>query len=125
MKRRAIIEAKPLTDSERSRLKTQLEELSVQLEAEIAQHQDATAVVALDQGAIGRVSRGDALQAQAMAKASRRGLERRLAQIGQALESVAQGTYGECRDCGDPIGFRRLSVRPEAPFCIGCQESRE
>jgi DnaK suppressor protein len=119
------IEPEPLSPVELEACRQLLGSLALRLDQEIAAHADATAVVDLDQAAIGRVSRGDALQAQAMAKASRRGLERRRAQIGQALESVAQGIYGECRDCGDPIGFKRLQARPEAPFCIACQSSRE
>jgi len=122
---RAPQPAEPLTDEELDLVTEQLLDLRERLTAEIAQHADAVGVVTLDQAAIGRVSRGDALQAQALAQASKRGLERRLAQVGQALECVDLGTYGDCRDCGEPIGFRRLTARPEAPFCIVCQSSRE
>jgi DnaK suppressor protein len=125
MMARSIPEPEPLDEAQVEACRVLLLDLVAQLDAQIAQHASAVAVVTLDQAAIGRVSRGDALQAQAMAQASLRGLERRRAQAQQALESVAAGSYGECRDCGDPIGIRRLSARPEAPFCLACQASRE
>ena len=65
------------------------------------------------------------MQAQALALGSRRGLEGRLAQVGQALESLDLGTYGDCHDCGEANGIRRLGARPEAPFCIAWQSNRE
>ncbi|MCK5912686.1 MAG: TraR/DksA C4-type zinc finger protein, partial [Desulfuromusa sp.] len=33
--------------------------------------------------------------------------------------------YGECRMCEEPIGYPRLQVRPESPFCLECQKQAE
>ncbi|WP_432822006.1 TraR/DksA family transcriptional regulator [Trichloromonas sp.] len=74
---------------------------------------------------IGRLSRMDALQQQSMAKASRRSHEIRLQQIAAALNAIKEGEYGQCKECGEPIGFGRLGARPETPFCVGCQGRRE
>lgn len=48
-----------------------------------------------------------------------------LGQIRAALARIADGTYGECPDCGDPIDLRRLAALPAAPLCAGCQEAHE
>lgn len=74
---------------------------------------------------IGRLSRVDALQQQAMAKANREGHQRRLVLIDVALRAVKSGCYGLCRSCEEAISLRRLEARPETPFCIECQTERE
>jgi DnaK suppressor protein len=42
-----------------------------------------------------------------------------------ALAKFDEGTYGECEECGNPIGFSRLQARPEARLCISCQTRAE
>ncbi len=80
-----------------------------------------TKPVELDQSSVGRLSRMDAMQVQQMAKASRRNYELRLRQVEQALRLIERDEYGTCRSCEEPIGFPRLSARPESPFCLQCQ----
>jgi len=48
-----------------------------------------------------------------------------LEQIGSALEFIEEGTYGYCKMCEEPIGFRRLNARPSSPFCIACLQGAE
>lgn len=74
---------------------------------------------------IGRLSRMDAIQQQHMAQAGVSALERRVHQITAALAATASGSYGYCRKCEEPIGFRRLKARPETPFCLQCQADSE
>lgn len=69
--------------------------------------------VELDQSSIGRLSRQDALQGQAMATA----LDAR--RHGR-LRAIAAAEYGWCEDCGDFIGFPRLDVDPCAVRCVSC-----
>jgi DnaK suppressor protein len=45
--------------------------------------------------------------------------------VQDALARIADGTYGECLECGEPIGALRLSVLPEAALCVGCQGMAE
>jgi len=42
-----------------------------------------------------------------------------------ALERIAEGTFGECLNCGKTIGFKRLEALPWTPYCIDCQEKIE
>ncbi|WP_239700511.1 TraR/DksA family transcriptional regulator [Massilia sp. 9096] len=43
----------------------------------------------------------------------------------QALARIEDGCYGECEECGQPIGASRLLARPEARLCIACQMRAE
>lgn len=74
---------------------------------------------------IGRLSRMDAIQQQHMARAGVAALERRINQINTALAASESGTYGYCRRCEEPIGYKRLKARPETPFCLQCQAESE
>lgn len=43
--------------------------------------------------------------------------------VDRALERIAEGTYGDCERCHEPIAYERLLVRPAARTCITCAES--
>lgn len=44
-----------------------------------------------------------------------------LREIEAARTRFADGSYGECIDCGQDIGYARLKVSPAALRCILCQ----
>ena len=46
--------------------------------------------------------------------------ERHLAEIDEAVERLADGTYGVCERCGEQIPDERLEVRPTARTCVAC-----
>ena len=48
-----------------------------------------------------------------------------LANVEQALARLADGSYGECVDCGSAIPYPRLAAYPTARRCVGCQEADE
>ena len=76
--------------------------------------------VELDQSRVGRISRMDAMQGQAMAVESerRRGVE--IIRIDAALARIDVGDYGYCVVCEDDIEIKRLMFDPAAPTCITC-----
>ncbi len=41
-------------------------------------------------------------------------------QIHSALQRIADGSYGECMTCGEPISEQRLDALPYALQCINC-----
>ena len=45
--------------------------------------------------------------------------------IQQAMRRQAEGRYGICDDCNQPIDPERLAVRPQATLCINCQRNLE
>ncbi|SHI85091.1 transcriptional regulator, TraR/DksA family [Shimia gijangensis] len=81
---------------------------------------DGQAVVTLDQQAVGRLSRMDALQSQAMAKANqtRRNVKKQALQA--ALVRIEEDEFGYCDDCGDDIAPKRLEFDPSVRKCINC-----
>lgn len=90
------------------------------LDTEDAAGQAAQSTVMLDQQAVGRLSRMDALQNQAMAQAQarRRRIERQ--RIHAALKRIDEGEYGFCTDCGDAVEPKRLAADPTIPLCLDC-----
>ncbi|MBF4160633.1 TraR/DksA family transcriptional regulator [Nocardioides acrostichi] len=49
----------------------------------------------------------------------------KLAQIDRALARIADGTYGQCENCGQPIGKLRLMAFPRATLCMTCKQHEE
>jgi len=96
-----------------------------ELEAVAVTSEESAAVVELDQSKVGRLSRMDAMQAQAMAKASGERREAMLRNIEAALKRIDYGVYGLCRDCNEPINPKRLEFDPTALRCIDCESNRE
>ncbi|XYK81072.1 MAG: TraR/DksA family transcriptional regulator [Labrenzia sp.] len=97
-----------------------LVKLKAELESFSEISEDARATVMLDQQAVGRLSRMDALQGQAMAQASERQRRADIQRIEAALKRLDDGDYGYCVDCGEDIAAKRLEVDPAAAFCIRC-----
>lgn len=93
---------------------------------EIAETGDeSAAVVELDQTKVGRLSRMDAMQAQAMAKASSARREEMLRRIEAALIRIDNDEYGYCEGCAEPINPKRLEFDPTAFLCIDCASKLE
>lgn len=111
-----------LSDAEIAELQAALVELRTGLTELLHVMHEGTKPVGLDQP-IGRLTRMDAMQQQSMTSAGRRDADIRLKQVEQALVAVERGLYGLCRRCDEPIGYKRLSARPESPYCLGCQEA--
>jgi DnaK suppressor protein len=44
----------------------------------------------------------------------------RLQELDESLDRIENGTYGICEECGEPIGLKRLEVRPVAKYCVPC-----
>ncbi|MEM9096898.1 MAG: TraR/DksA C4-type zinc finger protein [Pseudomonadota bacterium] len=98
------------------RIKAEIAELQT---ADAATAQDRKAVE-LDQQSVGRLSRMDALQVQAMAQAESRRRSQRIQALKAALKRAAEDELGYCQDCGEPIAEARLDLDPAATRCIDC-----
>lgn len=105
----------------RRRLEDRREELQ-SLDAAMA---DSRRPVELDQSRVGRLSRMDALQDQAMALETerRRGVE--LKRIEAALARIESGDYGYCLSCDDELLEKRLELDPAATLCVDCVGARQ
>lgn len=78
------------------------------------------APIELDQQSIGRVSRIDSLQVQAMSNAAEARRQIRTRTLEAALARLDSDEYGYCADCANFIGMPRLKIDPAAIRCIDC-----
>ncbi|MEZ4749641.1 MAG: TraR/DksA C4-type zinc finger protein [Bdellovibrionota bacterium] len=52
--------------------------------------------------------------------------ERKLiAKVQSALRKIADGGYGICESCDEPISPKRLFARPVTTYCINCKSEME
>ena len=49
----------------------------------------------------------------------------RLKEVDEALDRIRTETYGTCEECGEPIGLKRLEVKPVAKYCVPCKTKLE
>lgn len=95
--------------------------------AEIEEQDRISAVdrapVTLDQESVGRLSRIDAMQVQAMALAQQRRRQVERTAIAAALQRIEQDEFGYCIGCGDAIAEARLRNNPTVVKCLECASS--
>ena len=85
----------------------------------------AAGTVTLDQTSVGRLSRMDALQSQAMLQEAVRRREQSLRDIGDALRRIENDDYGFCEECGMEIADKRLQFNPTVRYCVDCSSKLE
>ncbi|WP_291841673.1 TraR/DksA C4-type zinc finger protein [Maricaulis sp.] len=76
--------------------------------------------VELDQQSVGRLSRQDSMQVQAMAKAADARRVQEMRRIDAALVRIDEDEFGWCAECGEPIEDARLEIDAAAPRCSAC-----
>jgi DnaK suppressor protein len=82
-------------------------------------------VVELDQTRMGRLSRMDAMRAQAMSQESGRRREMMLRKIAAAIERIDNDNFGLCQSCAEPIHPKRLEFDATTLLCIQCAQKAE
>ncbi|HJP20397.1 MAG TPA: TraR/DksA C4-type zinc finger protein [Alphaproteobacteria bacterium] len=100
--------------------KTRLKERRQELLDIAAASDEARAPVELDQSRVGRLSRMDALQVQAMSLETERRRSQEIRRIDAALARLAADEFGDCLRCGEEIEPARLELDPAAPLCFDC-----
>lgn len=95
------------------------------LKTAIKGENESSQTVELDQSKVGRLSRMDALQGQAMTQETKLRHEEGLRKISAALSRIESGDYGYCLKCDEPISVARLEVDPSASLCINCASLAE
>jgi len=101
-----------------SHFERKLTELRKELTSVEKAGNEAAETVVLDQTRVGRLSRMDALQNQAISIEVKRRRENQLRQIDSALARLKNGKFGFCVDCGEKINARRLEFDPTSTLCI-------
>jgi len=104
----------------KDRLESKIHAELTELHSVSALSQADRALVELDQQSVGRVSRIDSLQVQAMAQASEGRRLVRIRQLQFALKRLQDQEFGYCVSCGEFIGLARLDIDPAALRCVAC-----
>lgn len=91
-----------------------------ELDREDAANADSRDTVELQQDSVGRLSRMDAMQQQAMAQATERRRAAERSRITAALERIEEGEWGYCLQCGAEIADKRLRHDPGVANCVSC-----
>lgn len=112
-------------NNETDKLKAALLVRRDELKSIIESEKESAEPVVLDQQRVGRISRMDAMQAQAMSVETKRRREIELGRIETAIKRIDDGGYGYCVKCEEEIGAKRLEIDPTAPFCIDCANKSE
>lgn len=114
-----------LSQQQLDELQQDLQDKKARLSQSLSAAKGATETVELDQTLMGRVSRVDALQQQAMAIATYQQQQQELQQVVRALAKFDEDEYGYCESCDEVIPFNRLKIKPESLYCIQCQSQME
>ena len=114
----------PLKAVQLAKFKKHLEKLRDELSELSRIAAESRKPVELDQTSVGRLSRMDAIQGQAMQLETERRREIELTRIDAALERIETGNYGYCTVCDEDISLKRLEHDPSAPNCIDCQRAQ-
>ncbi len=109
--------------AEPNSFKRRLEARDVELRERLERPSDQTSTVEPDR-AIGRLTRLDAMQAGHVSEELRRQAAAERSRIAQALQRIADGTYGICPRCDEPIPDARLEAKPDAVLCLACASSK-
>jgi phage/conjugal plasmid C-4 type zinc finger TraR family protein len=96
-------------------IRVRLRRLDPRASAEIAA--DARSTDLCDSAQAIGVLEAQTLSVERLALAARR--------ISETLERIADGTYGRCEECDEPIPPARLNAIPTATLCVRCQSAAE
>ena len=105
--------------------RAKLDALKIELLAEKEAAKEGTEPVELDQARVGRLSRMDSMQQQAMAQELDRRRDIHLKRIEGAYQRLETGSYGRCSICQTPIEEARLAFDPTVFFCQACASKAE
>lgn len=108
-----------------SAYRLEIESQLAALDAALRQAAAGAGTVELDQSSVGRLSRMDALQQQAMAQGMMERMRTRRRRLEAALRRIDDGSFGACCECGSELDEARLLQDPAAVFCADCMTERE
>lgn len=70
--------------------------------------------------AIGRISRMDAINNNAVTESALRQAQEKLNKLNYALTKVGSKGFGICMKCKIQIPVERILIRPESMYCVNC-----
>ncbi|MBV1904056.1 MAG: TraR/DksA C4-type zinc finger protein [Marinosulfonomonas sp.] len=109
-----------MNETKLAEFRARLHEMSDDFARQDERGQESQKTVTLDQQSVGRLSRMDAIQQQAMAKATQARRNQMHMRIKSALWRIENEEFGYCVQCGDDISEPRLELDPSIPICMSC-----
>jgi RNA polymerase-binding protein DksA len=112
-----------LSDSQLETIERLLDKREAELQGEVraANEEAAERPAALGPEVGDAVDVGDARYRAGMAHVDKQRDQEELMAIDAARGRIADGSYGDCIDCGQPIPIERLKAQPTALRCVPCQ----
>lgn len=111
-----------MTKTQQKKFEQQLINRRAELTELVNMSKASADTVVLDQSMVGRLSRMDAMQAQAMSVETNRRRQQELGEIERALRDILSNQYGYCVECDELISIKRLEINLTASLCIKCAE---
>jgi DnaK suppressor protein len=105
-----------------AKYKDQLVTLRSELQSMEKTGEQNAQTVTLDQSCVGRLSRMDAMQMQAMSQETNRRRVLKLQRIESALKRIDADDFGYCLRCDQAINLKRLDVDPTVLMCVDCAD---
>ncbi len=102
-----------------------VQEKLTELRALQSEAQAGCETVALDQTCVGRLSRMDAMQSQAMNQAAQQRRILEITRLQGTLARMQDADFGACLSCDEMISQGRLLLDPAAQYCIACAQKLE
>ena len=106
---------------DRNTLKSKLLNLIKKTELEIKDLEDTVKPIG-PENAIGRISRMDAINNQAVLEAAIRSKKKKLTKMKIAIAKIDEEKFGVCELCKNPIPIARLAYMPESNRCVSCAD---
>lgn len=113
------------TDQIRLSLQARYDELTSEYDEAVVQSQVLRLVEVGDTAGDDQADSGTKTAERDTAQSLLRTILDRRAQYEHAIARLAEGTYGRCEGCTDPIPVERLEIYPSATTCVGCKQTRE
>jgi len=109
----------------RAALTARYEELTAEYDRAVTQSQVLRLLEGSDTAGDDPADSGTKTAERDAAQSLIRTIGERRSQFEHALRRLAEGGYGRCESCAEPIPVERLEIYPSATTCVTCKQSRE
>jgi len=110
-----------MKEEEKGELETHIRNKMEALRKDILSYRELTNPIPPD-SAIGRLTRMEAIASKSINEAALHNAESTLSKLERALSTIDAPDFGLCKECEEPIPFKRLMIMPETDLCVECAE---
>lgn len=108
---------------DKEEIKKEIEARILELQGRIAELKEKIVPISPDVS-LGRLTRLDAMQLNAVSEAAMENSIDELEALEQKLETIDDPNFGRCQVCGNMINIERIKAMPESDICISCAQYR-